>query len=154
MTKRSHRQKVPERKIIPIDNLLGTSKSKKITLIEGSSIDKKVINKVHELSKSSSNILVCLDSNHTHSHVLGELNAYAELVTKNSYCIVFDTVIQNMPPGSFDNRDWDIDNNPMTAVDEWIKVNPDFVINEEIDKKLLISVNPRGYLYRKGKDKN
>jgi cephalosporin hydroxylase len=93
-------------------------------------------------------VLVSLDSNHTYEHVLSELNAYADLVSVGSYCIVFDTVIEDLPAGSFPNRPWDVGNNPKTAVHEWLMSHPEFEIDKDIDNKLLISVAPDGYLKR------
>jgi len=93
--------------------------------------------------------LVCLDSNHTHEHVLAELNAYAPLVTKGSYCVVFDTNIEDMPADMFPDRPWGPGNNPKTAVWEYLKTHPEFDIDKQINQKLLISVAPDGYLKRK-----
>ena len=120
----------------------------KINLIEGSSIDKEIVLEVKNLSEGYSNIMVSLDSNHTHEHVLNELNSYADLVSLNNYCIVFDTIIENLPEGSFPDRDWDIGNNAMTALDEWLSENNNFQSDMSIDEKLLISVAPKGYLKR------
>ena len=78
--------------------------------------------------------MVSLDSNHTHQHVLDELNAYADLVSVGSYCIVFDTVIEDLPKGSFPDRPWDVGNNPKTAVFEWLKSHPNYTIDEQIDR--------------------
>ena len=94
------------------------------------------------------NILVSLDSNHTHNHVLAELNAYADLVSVGSYCIVFDTVIEDLDANSFPDRPWDVSDNPKTAAHEWLKSHPEFKIDKDIDNKLLISVAPDGYLKR------
>jgi len=122
--------------------------SYKIKLIEGSSIDQNIIKEVKNISKKFDKVLVALDSNHSHKHVLSELEAYANLVTKDSYCIVFDTIIENLPKNSFPDRNWDVGNNSMTAVKEWLNSNPEFTIDKEIDKKLLISCAPNGYLKR------
>ena len=122
--------------------------SYKIKLIEGSSIDQNIIKEVKNISKNFDKVLVALDSNHSHKHVLSELEAYANLVTKDSYCIVFDTIIENLPKNSFPDRNWDVGNNSMTAVKEWLNSNPEFTIDKEIDKKLLISCAPNGYLKR------
>ncbi len=121
---------------------------KKITMFQGSSIDKDMIAKVHDFAKSGKKILVCLDSNHTHEHVLAELKAYANLASIGSYCIVFDTIIEDMPEGSFPNRPWDKGNNPRTAVWEYLKECDNFVIDKDIENKLLITVAPDGYLKR------
>ena len=120
----------------------------KINLIEGSSIDPSIVDDVHGIAKGYQTILIVLDSNHTHDHVLQELNAYSGLVSVGSYCIVFDTVIENLPNDSFPDRPWDKGNNPMTAVNQWLSNNDDFQIDHMIDNKLLVSVGPRGYLKR------
>lgn len=122
----------------------------KMELIEGSSIDPEIIQQVRSHADGVDRVLVSLDSNHTHEHVLAELNAYADLVSVGSYCIVFDTVVEDLPAGSFPDRPWDVGNNPKTAVHEWLKSNPDFEIDKDIDNKLLISVAPDGYLRRVG----
>lgn len=120
----------------------------KMELIEGSSVDPAIIQQVRSLANGVDRVLVSLDSNHTHEHVLAELNAYAHLVTIGSYCIVFDTVIEELPAGSFPDRPWDVGNNPKTAIHEWLKGHPEFEIDKDIDKKLLISAAPDGYLKR------
>ena len=120
----------------------------KMELIEGSSIDPEIIEQVRSHAAGRERVLVSLDSNHTHEHVFAELNAYADLVTVGSYCIVFDTVIEDLPAGSFPDRPWDVGNNPKTAVYEWLKNHAEFEIDKEIDNKLLISVAPDGYLRR------
>ena len=120
----------------------------RIKMIEGSSIDAKVIEQVKEFSKNFQSILVCLDSNHTHDHVLAELEAYAPLVTLDSYCVVFDTFIEDMPADMYPDRPWGPGNNPKTAVHQYLKTHPEFEIDKQIDNKLLISVAPNGYLKR------
>jgi cephalosporin hydroxylase len=119
-----------------------------IQMVEGSSVEESTISKVQEIASSYETILVCLDSNHTHEHVLAELNAYASLVSQGSYCVVFDTLIEDMPIGSFPDRPWDKGDNPKTAVYEYIKENPSFVIDRDISDKLGITVAPEGYLKR------
>ncbi len=120
----------------------------KMNLIEGSSLDPNILEQVKDHTINAKKVLVSLDSNHTHEHVFGELNSYADLVSVGSYCIVFDTCIEDLPEGTFPDRPWDVGNNPKTAVHEWIKSHPEFVIDNEIDNKLLISVAPDGYLKR------
>jgi cephalosporin hydroxylase len=120
----------------------------KMDLIEGSSIDPAIIKQLRSKADGFNRVLVSLDSNHTHEHVLAELNAYADLVTVGSNCIVFDTVIEDLPAGTFTDRPWDVGNNPKTAVYEWVKIHPEFEIDKEIDNKLLVSVAPDGYLKR------
>jgi len=120
--------------------------SKRIHLIEGSSITKKVLSKVLQLAKDKKKIMIILDSNHTHKHVLKELEMYSPLVTKGSYLIVFDTIIDDMPERFSENRPWSKDNNPKSAVQEFLKTNKRFRVDKDIQNKLLISVAPNGYL--------
>jgi cephalosporin hydroxylase len=119
-----------------------------ITMVEGSSVDRHVIDEVHQLAAGHETVMVFMDSNHTHEHVLGELNAYAHLVTKGSYCVVFDTFVEDMPPKYFPDRPWDKGDSPKTAVREYLKSHSEFEIDKSIDNKLLISVAPDGYLLR------
>lgn len=121
---------------------------KKIRLIQGSSIDENIFNQVKEYTKNKNNIMVVLDSNHTHDHVLKELQLYSSLVTKGNYLVVFDTVVEDLPDSLYPNRPWGKGNNPKTAVREFLKNNDDFVIDREIENKLLITVAPDGYLKR------
>jgi cephalosporin hydroxylase len=120
----------------------------RIDMIEGSSIAPEIIDQVRRHADGKQTVLVCLDSNHTHDHVLAELEAYAPLVTPGSYCVTFDTVIEDMPEGSFPDRPWDVGDNPKTAVWSFIEAHPEFEIDHEMDHRLLISVAPQGYLKR------
>ena len=122
--------------------------SKRITMIEGSSIAAEIFEQVKEKSKFKKRILICLDSNHTHEHVLAELELYAPLTTVGSYCVVFDTVVEDMPKELAGERPWGPGNNPKTAVHHYLKGHPEFEIDKNIDNKLLISVAPDGYLKR------
>jgi cephalosporin hydroxylase len=122
---------------------------KRIKMIQGSSVDETTVEKVKKVAESKKKIVVCLDSNHTHEHVLNELKFYSPLVSINSYIVVFDTIVEDLPEGYFSQkRPWGIGNNPRTAVDEFLENNDNFVIDKSIDNKLLISVTPRGYLKR------
>lgn len=120
--------------------------SRRINMIKGSSIDKKIVQQIYKLSRNKKKILVLLDSNHTHEHVLQELIFYSPLVKKGSYIVVFDTAIEDMPKGFFKQRNWDKGNNSKTAVHEFLKTNNRFKIDREIENKLLITVAPDGYL--------
>ena len=122
--------------------------SQRITMMQGSSVAPETTRSVRDFAEQYRNILVCLDSNHTHDHVLAELRAYAPLVSAGSYCVVFDTAIENVPADFFPERPWGKGNNPMTAVDEFLKEHDGFIIDEMMDAKLMISVAPRGYLKR------
>lgn len=121
---------------------------KRISMIEGSSIDTEVVAEVVKKAQGKQNILVILDSNHTHEHVLAELNAYAQLTTVGSFCIVFDTVVEDMPAEFFPDRPWGPGDNPKTAVWEFLKAHPEFEIDKSIENKLMLSVAPDGYLKR------
>jgi cephalosporin hydroxylase len=122
--------------------------SSRIQMIQGSSIATETIGKVHEIASNYKCVLVCLDSNHTHEHVLAELNAYASLTSIGSYCVVFDTLIEDMPDDLTSDRPWGRGNNPKTAVWEYLKSNKQFEIDTDIHNKLLITVAPDGYLKR------
>jgi cephalosporin hydroxylase len=119
---------------------------KRITMIEGSSVDKDIAKQVYNFARDKKEILVVLDSMHTHDHVLRELELYSPLVTEDSYLVVFDTVIEDMPDDLFPDRPWSKGNNPKTAVWEFLKTNNRFIVDKEIENKLLITVAPDGYL--------
>jgi cephalosporin hydroxylase len=123
--------------------------AKRIKMIEGSSIDGQTIGRVHEFARGKQKVMVILDSNHTHEHVIKELEAYAPLVTTGSYLIVFDTAVEDLPE-DFDwgSRPWGKGNNPKTAVWEFLKTHNEFEIDSSIQNKLLITVAPDGYLKR------
>jgi cephalosporin hydroxylase len=121
---------------------------KRINMLEGSSITKEMVERVRPYTIGKEKILVCLDSNHTHQHVLDELNFYSPFVSVGSYIVVFDTIVEDLPERYLPGRFWNIGNNPKTAVQEFLKSNNNFEIDTSIDNKLLISVNPGGYLKR------
>jgi cephalosporin hydroxylase len=121
---------------------------KRIKMIEGSSIDENIVREVKDFAKNFKSVMVCLDSNHTHEHVLAELELYADLVSVGNYCIVWDTVVEDAPENYFIDRPWDKGNNPKTAVHEFLKRNDHFEIDKSIQNKLLITVAPDGYLKR------
>jgi len=121
---------------------------KRITLIEGSSTDEGVLKQVSKIAKGKKQILVFLDSSHAHSHVLRELELYSPFVTKGSYIVVFDTIVEDMPKGTVKNRPWDKGSNPKTAVREFLKNNKNFIIDKEIENKLLITAALGGFLKR------
>jgi cephalosporin hydroxylase len=122
--------------------------AKKIDMIQGSSIAPEIIAKVKEHAKGYERIFVCLDSNHTHDHVLAELEAYAPLVSIDSYCVVFDTIIEDMSDDFFPDRPWGPGDNPKTAVKEYLKTHTGFEVDKSIQNKLLITVAPDGFLKR------
>lgn len=118
----------------------------RIKLIEGSSLDASVAGDIADLARGKKAVLVVLDSNHTHDHVLKELQIYSPFVTRGSYLIVLDTVVEDMPKEFFPDRPWGPGNNPKTAVREFLKTNRRFAIDEEIEGKLLLTTAPDGYL--------
>ena len=120
--------------------------SKRISMIQGSSIAPEIIAQVRAKATGKQRVLVCLDSNHTHDHVLAELEAYAPLTSVGSYCVVFDTAIEEMPAQMFADRPWGPGNNPKTAVREFLKTTDRFEIDQALSNKLLITVAPGGYL--------
>ena len=121
---------------------------KRISMIQGSSVAPEIIEQVKAKAVGKRRVLVCLDSLHTHDHVLAELEAYAPLTSVGSYCVVFDTVIEDMPAHMFPDRPWGPGNNPKTAVREYLKTHPEFEIDKSVQHKLLITVAPDGYLKR------
>jgi cephalosporin hydroxylase len=149
--------KISERKVLGIDidirdhnrtAIDAHPMASRIQMIQGSSVAPEVIAQVHAIAANYSRVLVCLDSNHTHEHVLAELQAYAHLTSVGSYCVVFDTIVEDMPAGMFPDRPWGPGNNPKTAVWSYLKTHPEFQIDKTIQDKLLITVAPDGYLKR------
>jgi cephalosporin hydroxylase len=120
----------------------------RIQMLQGSSVAPDIVAQVRTIAAAYSRILVCLDSNHTHEHVLAELRAYAPLTSLGSYCVVFDTVVEDMPASAFPDRPWGPGDNPKTAVWAYLKTHPEFEIDTSIPDKLLITVAPDGYLKR------
>ena len=120
----------------------------RIQMIQGSSIDPLIIEHVHKIAEGFGIVLICLDSNHTHDHVLAELEAYALLTSVGSYCVVFDTIVEDLPTKLAFERPWGPGNNPKTAVWEFLKNNQSFQIDKSIQHKLQITVAPDGYLKR------
>jgi len=134
--------------------------SHRIDMIQGSSILPEIVAKVHEVAAHHAHVMIILDSNHTHDHVLAELEAYAPLTSPGSYCIVFDTVIEDLPATTYSDRPWSKGDNPKTAVKEYLRRlakegRPAFdgnqlnlEIDQDIENKLLLTVAPDGYLHR------
>lgn len=120
----------------------------RIQMFQGSSIDPTLVAQITEAAIGYQNVMVFLDSMHSHAHVLEELNAYAPMVSKGSYCVVFDTYVEDMPKKFFPDRPWDVGNNPRTAVRQWLKIHPEFSIDREIEAKLMVTVTPEGFLKR------
>lgn len=134
--------------------------AKKLTMLEGSSVDETIIDQVREVAAGHQRVLVCLDSNHTHDHVLAELEAYAPLVSQGSYCIVGDTVIEDAPAEMVSKRPWGKGNSPKSAVWEYLRrlsaegrtaadgAPLNFEIDHHMEDKLVLTGSPDGYLRR------
>ena len=146
----------PKRKVIGVDidirahnrNALDNHPMRnRMYLIEGSSISSDIIDQVHSLAKGYKRVMVFLDSNHTHEHVFAELKAYAPLVSSGSYCVVFDTVIDDLPRPP--DRSWGPGNSPKSALYKYIETDRSFEIDKAIEDKILITVAPDGYLRKK-----
>lgn len=120
----------------------------RIEMIEGSSVDGDVIAAVGEAVAGLDSVMVILDSNHTHDHVLAELELYSQFVTPGNYMIVFDTIVELMPEGTYPDRPWGRGDNPMSAVKEFLAAQPGFTVDSAITDKLLITAAPGGYLRR------
>jgi cephalosporin hydroxylase len=147
----------PKRKVLGVDiDIRAHNKAaidahpmrSRIDMIQGSSIAPEIIAQVKEHAKSAKRVLVFLDSNHTHDHVLAELEAYARLASVGSYCVVFDTIVEDLPDDTYPDRPWSKGNNPKSAVWQYLKSHPEFEIDKQIDEKIQISVAPDGFLKR------
>lgn len=124
----------------------GHAMAPRISLIEGSSVAESVVEEVRRQVAGAQSVLVVLDSNHSHGHVLRELELYSPLVTRGSYLVVFDTVVEDMDPALVQGRPWTRGNNAKTAVHEFLKTSKRFEIDRETEGKLLLTVAPDGYL--------
>jgi cephalosporin hydroxylase len=122
--------------------------SSRIQMIEGSSVEPSIVHQVHKIAGEYKTVLIFLDSNHTYEHVLAELEAYGPLVSVGSYCVVFDTVIEDMPQNMFVDRPWGPGNSPKRAVKEYLRNHPEYMVDSTVENKLLITVAPDGYLLR------
>jgi cephalosporin hydroxylase len=132
----------------------------RIDMIEGSSIAPEVVEQVRAIAARHQKTMVILDSNHTHEHVLAELEAYAPLTSRGSYCVVFDTVVEDLPGAHYPDRPWGPGDNPKTAVHEYLRRLQDpgrraadgarleLEVDRGIEGKLLLTVAPDGYLRR------
>lgn len=150
--------KAPGRKVVGIDidirphnraAIEAHPLAHKIEMIEGSSIAEDTIARVRAAVPAGARVMVCLDSMHTHDHVLAELRAYAPMVSPGCYCIVFDSFVEDMPPAFFADRPWDVGNNPKTALHAWLPEAPEFEIDTAMAQKLMVTVAPDGFLRRK-----
>jgi cephalosporin hydroxylase len=161
--------RAPKRRVLGVDidirahnreAILAHPMASRITMLQGSSVDPAIVAQVAEIASGFRRVMVCLDSNHSHDHVLAELEAYAPLVTSGCYCVVFDSVVEDLPGSQYPDRNWGPGNNPKTALREYLRrlgqegrTDPRgqavrFAVDEEVETKLLITVAPEGYLRR------
>lgn len=149
--------KQPKRRVLGIDidirehnrdAILAHPLAARIDMLQGSSVADDIVAAVRDVAGRFSRVMVCLDSNHTHQHVLDELQAYAPLVSAGCYCVVFDTIVERLHADQFPDRPWGPGDNPMTAVDAYLSTHPEFEIDAQMDAKLLVSVAPRGFMRR------
>ena len=124
----------------------GAPLARRMILIEGSSTDDRVVAQVRALAAQRRTVMVILDSNHTHAHVLRELQLYSPLVTSGSYIVVLDTAIEDLPDGSFPDRPWGRGTNPKTAVREFLTSTDRFAIDRDLEASSSLTVAPDGYL--------
>lgn len=122
--------------------------SRRITIVDGSSVAAHVVRRVQGLAEDRKRVMVVLDSNHTHDHVLEELRCYSPLVTPGSYLVVFDTIIEDLPNEFHRDRPWTQTDNPRTAVREFLRTTEAFVVDDELPRKGLVTVAPGGFLRR------
>ena len=120
--------------------------ARRIRLVEGSSVDPAIIGQVENLLVGKTNPLVILDSNHACSHVSAELELYQRFVRSGSYLLVLDTIIDDMPEEFSNGRPWGPGQGPKAAVCRFLQATDRFVIDQEYNDKLLISVAPDGFL--------
>jgi cephalosporin hydroxylase len=123
-----------------------------ITLIEGSSIDPKVVERVKSLI-GADKPLFFFDSNHTKAHVLAELEAYSPLVPVGGYMIAADGIMERLSHSPRGKAGWTW-NNPKAAVQEFLAAHPEFEacqptlpFNEGLDAP-FVTYWPSGYLRR------
>lgn len=150
--------KVSKRKVIGIDIDIRAHNraaiethpmSSRISMLQGSSVAGEIVDQVKAMAQGYERVMVCLDSMHTHEHVLAELEAYAPLVTPGCYCVVFDTFVEDLPPGFFADRPWNVGDNPKTAVHTYLKSHSEFEIDHDFESKLMVTVAPDGFLRRR-----
>ncbi len=130
------------------DAILQHPMAKRVKMIQGSSVAADIVEQVQKIVKDKKKVMVFLDSNHTYEHVLAELEAYAPLVTKGSYCVVFDTFVEDVPADVFVDRPWHPGNSPKTAVHKYLSQHKEYVIDKDMQHKLQITVAPDGFLKR------
>jgi cephalosporin hydroxylase len=112
-------------------------------------VDENILKKISEYAGNFKKVMVVLDSNHSHEHVYRELELYTPLVSVDSYILLPDTFVEFFPKGYVKDRPWDVGNNPYTAMEAFLKTTDEFVKDEGVTDKLLITeALGGGYLKR------
>ncbi|RNF84265.1 cephalosporin hydroxylase family protein [Montanilutibacter psychrotolerans] len=161
--------RAPRRRVLGVDidirahnreAILAHPMAGRIDMLQGSSVAPDIVAQVAQAAQRHERVMVCLDSNHSHEHVLAELEAYAPLVTRGCYCVVFDTVVEDLPASQYPDRNWGPGDNPRTAVREYLRrlgdegrtaadgAALDLEVDTDLESKLLVTVAPGGYLRR------
>lgn len=120
--------------------------SERIELINGSSVDASTVAQIRSMIGDCKDVMVILDSYHTHDHVLRELAAYSPFVGKGNYLVCCDTIVEDIPEQEHRTREWGPGNNPKTAVRQFLQENQRFQVDHALENKLLFTCNPSGYL--------
>ncbi|MDG1286926.1 MAG: CmcI family methyltransferase [Rickettsiales bacterium] len=122
---------------------------KRITMYEGDSVSSEMVEKVRAHTEGKKCVMVILDSLHSHEHVYKELQAYADMTTVGSYCVLPDTFIEFFPKGYYsDTRPWDVGDNPYTAMQQYMSEVNHFEIDKSLTHKAMITETIDGYLKR------
>lgn len=119
-----------------------------ITMYEGDSTSNELVEKVRKHTDEKKSVMVILDSNHTEDHVYRELVRYADFVTPGNYLLLPDTFIEFFPKGYYDNRPWDVGDNPHSAMKRFVAERDDYRIDKAMTNKLMICEGIEGYLQR------
>lgn len=120
--------------------------SSRLALIEGSSVDESTVERVRSITGGSKEVMLILDSYHTHEHVLKELRLYSPFVGKGFYIVCGDTVVEDIPEQTHRTRPWGPGDNPKTALRQFLLENDRFIVDKKTENKLLFTCNPDGYV--------
>lgn len=121
-----------------------------IALIEGSSVAPETIQKVNAHIMDGASVMVVLDSDHSRNHVLAELRAYCNLVSKGQFLVAADTILGFIPPEkapTYYSKVLLAGDEPLAAVRAFLAENDSFAL-DPINGKLIMSSSPHGYLRR------
>jgi cephalosporin hydroxylase len=115
----------------------------RVTYLIGSTLDDAILRPITErVSAADGPVMVILDDDHSRAHVERELDIYSRFVTPNSYLLVQDGVIDTLRrfaagrPG------------PLLAIESFLKRTDQFVVDEDLCGRFLITHHPKGWLRR------